>query len=99
MRWYISGKIGQQMEDFIDGDSMDDEEILHLAKTEGMKAFKELIAEQEAGIQEILQNDERDLDEICDLHQYTGHLVKSYQNVRLLEIQIKKREKRLKKNN
>lgn len=100
MRWYLDGKIGQQMEDFIDGDySMDDEEILHIAKTDGLNAFKELIAEQEAGIQEILQNDDRDLDEICDLHEYSGYLVKSYQNVRLIELRIEKREKYLKKQN
>lgn len=99
MRWYINGKLGQQMEDFMDGDyPLDDKEILHLAKTDGMKAFRELIAEQEAGIQEILQDKNRELDEICDLHEYSGYLVKSYQYVRRMEIQIEKSEKFLKKN-
>jgi len=98
MRWYISGKIGQQMEDFMDGDyPLDDTEILQLAKTDGMNAFRELIAEQEAGIQKILDNENRDLDEICDLHEYSGYLMRSYQYVRMMEIQIKKSEKFLKK--
>lgn len=99
MRWYISGELGQKMEDFMDGDyPLDDTEILRMAKTDGMKAFRELIAEQEAGIQAILQDKNRELDEICTLHEYSGYLVRSYQNVRLMEIQIKKSEKFLKKN-
>lgn len=99
MRWYISGELGQKMEDFMDGDyPLDDTEILHLAKTDGMNAFRELIAEQEAEIQGILRDENRDLDEICDLREYTGYLVKSYQNVRLMENQIEKSEKFLKKN-
>lgn len=98
MRWYISGELGQQMEDFMHGDyPLDDTEILHLAKTDGRKAFRELIAEQEAGIQRILLDKDRDLNEICDLHSYSGHLVKTYQNVRMMEIQIEKSEKFLQK--
>ena len=98
MRWYIDGELGQQMEDFMHGDyPLDDKEILHLAKTDGMKAFRELIAEQEAGIHLILLDKDRELDEICTLHEYSGHLVKTYQNVRMMEIQIEKSEKFLQK--
>ena len=78
MRWYISGELGQQMEDFMHGDyPLDDTEILHLAKTDGRKAFRELIAEQEAGIQRILLDKDGHLNQICHLHSYSGHLVKS----------------------
>lgn len=63
-----------------------------------MKTSWVVIAEQEDGIQEILRDENRDLDEICTLHEYSGYLVRSYQYVRMMEIQIEKSEKFLKKN-
>lgn len=99
MRWYVGGKIGQQMEDYMDGDyDKNDETILELAMTEGMDAFQELITEHETAIRGILDNEDRDLNEICDLDQVASYLVKAYQWKRILENEINKQKKFLKKN-
>lgn len=100
MRWFVEGKIGQQIEDYNDGDydKSNDQDMLELMKTDGMDAIQELITEQEKGIRKILDDEDRDLNEICDLAQYSTYLVKSYQVKRLLEIHMKKQAKFIKKN-
>lgn len=99
MRWYIEGKIGQQMEDFVrDEYAENDVEILELAKAEGIPAFKELIRENEDAVRKILDDEDRGLNEICDLKQYAEILVRNYQDLRILENTIKSRKKFLKKN-